>query len=262
MLVTCALLFAAAPAGRPLIIGYHSIGGPPEFAGGPRYDVHGLNISPESFRAQLEDLYREHRYPVNVSDLALGTARVPTGWRPVALTFDDGRASQYRILSDGSLDSNCALGVLIAFHRLHPDWPLRGTFYLIAGSDENGVPFDQEGTERDKVRKLLKLGFEVGNHSLDHSSFRDLNVRAIRREIGGCQRYLQRLVPGMRIASFALPYGQLPRDRRLWPLLFRGSWRGVRYRFAAVMLFGGSPPVGSFRFLERVAPTTLPSEGP
>jgi len=116
------------------------------------------------------------------------------------------------------------------------------------------VPFDQEGTERAKVRTLLELGFEIGNHTLNHPSFRGLTARAIRREIGGCQRYLKNLVPGIRIASLALPYGQLPRDRRLWPLLFRGSWRGARYRYSAVMLFGGPLPVSPLRFLGRVTP--------
>jgi len=246
--------------GAPLIVGYHSIGGPPEFAGGPTYDKHGLNISPETFRAQLEALYNARRYPVNISDLASERTRLPKGWKPVALTFDDGRASQYRILPDGTLDPSCALGVMIAFHKRHPDWPLRGTFYLIAGSDENGVPFDQEGLEKRKVRTLLQLGFEIGNHTLSHPSFRGLGAGVIRREIGGCQRYLRRLIPGIRIASLALPYGELPRDRRLWPLLFRGRWHGIRYRYSCVMLFGDPVPGGRFPFFARVAPNELPAD--
>ena len=39
--------------GRIPIVMYHAVGGDAEFAGGPRYDRHGLNIAPETFRRQL-----------------------------------------------------------------------------------------------------------------------------------------------------------------------------------------------------------------
>jgi peptidoglycan/xylan/chitin deacetylase (PgdA/CDA1 family) len=161
---------------------------------------------------------------------------IPAGKRPIVLTFDDGRPTQFRYLANGVIDPQSAVGVLASFHHIHPDWPMRGTFYLIAGSDDNGVPFDQEGLEGKKVRQLLKWGFEIGNHTLHHVSFRALGRRQIVREVAGGDSYLKKLVPGIRIQTLALPYGDLPFDRRNWPLLRRSPWSSNGYRNIGVVL--------------------------
>jgi peptidoglycan/xylan/chitin deacetylase (PgdA/CDA1 family) len=221
------------------IIGYHEFDGPPEFAGGPKYDVHGLNIGVATFRHQLQLMYDKGFWPVNLTSLIRRCAKVPKGKTPIVLTFDDGRASQFRYLSDGKIDPNCAVGVLSDFHHAHPDWPLRGDFYLIAGSDRNGVPFDQEGFEERKVRWLVSNGFEIGNHSLTHPSFRSLSRRKIVHEVAGGDRYLKSLSPKCPVETFALPYGEPPSHRSLWPLLRKGQERGHRYHNIGVVLFGG-----------------------
>jgi peptidoglycan/xylan/chitin deacetylase (PgdA/CDA1 family) len=250
-----------------LVIGYHEFGGPPEYSGGPRYDIHGLNIPPDTFRRQLELMERAHWYPVNMRDLVAGEVRIPKGRIPVVLTFDDGRATQYRILPDGTIDPDCGVGILLKFHRLHPDWPLRGSFYLIAGSDANGVPFDQEGTEAQKVKQLIGWGFEIGNHSLTHPSFLKLKRPQIEKEISGGKAYLTNLIPGLKVTTFALPYGDLPSRRSCRYALRQGGQAKVAYRNEAVLLFSGGPipAPGSRQFdpytISRVAPSPGTVEG-
>lgn len=60
------------------------------------WDVHGLCVAPEDFRAQMEHL-RQHRNPLDLAEL---TARAAAGDLPpgaVAVTFDDGYADVLRV---------------------------------------------------------------------------------------------------------------------------------------------------------------------
>lgn len=239
LLSDCINRLSAHLQGPVPIIAYHEIGGDAEYPGGPRYDIHGINISVAAFRRQLEIMYANGFRPVNTCDLILRRLDLPRGKRPIVLTFDDGRATQFRYLANGRVDPQCAVGVMLAFHHDHPDWPLRGSFYLIAGSDLNGVPFDQEGLERLKVRQLLDWGFEIGNHSLTHPSFRFLRRRQIVPEVAGCDAYLKKLVPGIDVQTLALPYGQLPVNSRSLPALVESKSNSERYRNIGVLLFGG-----------------------
>jgi|SRR5579871_1904342 len=254
-------LAAPEPYRGPIpIIAYHEIGGEAPWPGGPRYDAGGLNISVATFRAQIELMWTKGYWPVNLRDVARKQPGVPSGKRPVVLTFDDGRATQFRYLPHDRLDPNCAVGVLADFHHRHPSWPMRGTFFLIAGSDKNGVPFDQEGSERRKVRQLLRWGFEIGNHTLTHPSFHKLNARQIVNEVAGCDAYLKHLVPGIRVDTIAMPYGHLPDDPKLWPLLRHSARTREGYRNIGVALFdvGVCPPPYSAEFdpfrIPRLAP--------
>lgn len=221
------------------VVCYHEFGGPPEFAGGPQYDVHGLNIEVSEFRKQLETMESLGYFPVNMRELVENRMHVPKGKRPIVLTFDDGRPTQFRYLPNGKLDPNCAVGVLVDFHHRHPDWPMKGSFYIIAGSDDNGVPFDQEGHERKKLKALLDWGFELGNHTLTHPSFKHLTANQIRKEVAGGDSYLKSLFPTLKVSTLAMPYGDLPADPKLLPLLVKGSYRRHSYRNEAILLVSG-----------------------
>ncbi len=249
-----------------LVIGYHEIGGPAEFPGGPRYDIHGLNISVATFRRQLGVMHDNGYWPITMRDV-IRHRKIPKEKRPIVLTFDDGRATQFKYLPNGKLDSNCAVRVMVDFHHHHPDWPMRGSFYLIAGSDKNGVPFDQEGLERQKVRQLLKWGFEIGNHSLTHPSFRYLTDRQIMREIAVGAAYLKRLTPGIQVDTFALPYGQLPIHAQTWPLLRQPPAPSRSYKNIGVLLFDPAPQLSPDKatfnpfLIQRMAPAPGRVEG-
>lgn len=259
----------AAPAGRPPnelglipILMYHSVGGDAEFAGGPRYDKHGLNIAPETFRRQLQQMYSAGWFPVNMRDVLSARLPVPRGKTPVVLTFDDARPSQFRYLPDGRIDPDCAVGILEAFHRAHPSWPCRATFYVLPESEYNGVPFDQDGQETKKLRFLVRQGYELGNHTTSHRSMAHLSGPALRWEMGFTVRYFRREVPGTAMTTLALPYGIAPVNTALWPCLLAGSQggtryrRGTRYRNRCILLARGGP---SFAFADkRFDPSRVP----
>ena len=249
-LLTCVPAFAA-PAnelGRIPILMYHSVGGDPEFAGGPRYDKHGLNIAPEILRRQLQQMDDAHWYPVNMRDVLSARLAVPRGKTPVVLTFDDARPSQFRYLPNGRIDPDCAVGILEAFHRAHPAWPCRATFYVLPESSYNGVPFDQDGLETKKLRYLVRQGYELGNHTTSHRSMASLSRSALRWEMGFTVRYFRRQVPEAEMTTMALPYGIAPVNKSDWRALLHGTQGGSRYRNRCILLARGGP---SFAFGDR-----------
>ena len=238
----------SAPGSRPAnelglipVLMYHSVGGEPEFAGGPRYDKHGLNIAPETLRRQLKQMYDAGWFPVNMRDLLTARLAVPRGKTPVVLTFDDARPSQFHYLKGSRIDPNCAVGILEAFHQRHPDWPCRATFYVLPESQYNGVPFDQDGLETKKLRFLVRQGYELGNHTTSHRSLAALSDAVLRWEMAASVRYFHHQVPAASLTTMALPYGIAPRNPRRRRLLLAGTQGGSRYRSGCILLARGGP---------------------
>jgi peptidoglycan/xylan/chitin deacetylase (PgdA/CDA1 family) len=193
--------------------------------------------SPEGFRRDLEALYRRGYRPVNAADLVLGRMAVPRGFSPVVLTFDDGTEGQFRLLPDGRIDPTSAVGILVAFHREHPDWGLRGTFF------PNRTPFGQPDTWKVKVRWLLAQGFEVGDHTLDHVDLSRLGAAATQEQLGGEVALLRSAVPDYQPVTLALPYGSppaVPQAAR------QGTGGGASYHFAGIFLVGAGPAPSPF----------------
>lgn len=238
------------------ILMYHSVGGEAEFAGGPLYDKHGLNIAPMTFRTQLASMYKAGWYPVNMRDVLTARFNIPRGKTPVVLTFDDARPSQFKYLTNGQTDPNCAVGILEAFHHMHPDWPRRATFYVLPESKWNGVPFDQDGLETKKLRFLYRQGYELANHTTSHRSLADLDAPTIRWEMAFNVRYFHRQVPQAKLETMALPYGIAPRSQRLWKYLLDGSQGGTRYHNRCILLAKGGPAFAPTD--KRFAPQRIP----
>ena len=195
--------------------------------GGGEYD-----ITPDEFRAELTRLYRDHYRPVTASALVKGKIDLPRGASPVVLTFDDSAASQAALLEDGRIDPDSAVGILLDFAREHPDFRPTGTFYV------NREPFGADPRAAELVRRLVALGFELGNHTLDHARLDELPDEDVQREIVLGNRLIRELVPDAKIETIALPFGLLPINREL---ALKGSWDGESYRFAGAFLAGAEP---------------------
>jgi peptidoglycan/xylan/chitin deacetylase (PgdA/CDA1 family) len=204
--------------GRIPIVMYHSVGEK------GKYDSRGLNISPATFRKHLEMMVKANWYPMNVRDIYIPArlAAVPKGMTPVGLTFDDARGSQFRYGKDGSIDPNCALGILEAFHARHSErWPRAGTFYMLPRSSYNPTPFWQAGKEAQKCQWLLKAGYELGNHSFAHKNMAPMSTAQVREAVWGCIRDIRKLAPGATMDTFCVPYGSYPRDKAGWDVILK-----------------------------------------
>ena len=201
------------------VVMYHSIDEPHT-----KYDAHGLNIHGETFRKHLHMMAKAGWYPMNARDLYLPEKlqAVPAGMTPVALTFDDARGSQFRYLKDGSLDPNCVVGILEAFHKKFGEkWPRAGTFFALPRSSYNPTPFWQPGLEKKKCQWLVSNGYELSNHSYAHVFMSKMNASQVREAVWGCVRDIRKLAPDATMDTFCVPYGAYPKDKSTWPVILK-----------------------------------------
>ncbi len=192
-------------------------------------------------RQDLERLRAAGYYPVNLRDVATGPAhfredtgqlsqagwtplqseammasrlnQVPAGKRPIVLTFDGSHISHYRLLADGQLDPNSALGVLADFHREHPaDWPLRATFFVQPqAADPAYRLFGQPEQSAYKLQTLVEWGLEIG---LYHAGVANGDLA---RQVRSEKRALAALVEDVQVDSVALDFGHYTASRPiLW----------------------------------------------
>ena len=203
--------------GRIPIVMYHSIDEPHT-----KYDAHGLNIHGETFRKHLTMMAKAGWYPMNARDLYLPEKlqSVPAGMTPVALTFDDARGSQFRYLKDGSIDPNCVVGILEAYHQKYGEkWPRAGTFFALPKSSYNPTPFWQVGLEKKKCQWLVANGYELSNHSFAHHFMTKMSAQQVREAVWGCVRDIRKLAPEATMDTFCVPYGAYPKDKSTWPII-------------------------------------------
>jgi len=191
------------------------------------------------FRKLLQTLYERGYRLINVGDYLSNSISVPAGCMPMIFTFDDGTAGQFNLVEeDGGLVAgrNSAVGILEEFNREHPDFGLKGTFYVNLGLET----FKGKGTVAERLKYLIDKGFEIGNHTLTHINLgKARSADEIAREVGGCQKRMHELVPGYRMISLALPYG-MPAGE-LGEHVIKGVCAGVEYENLAIMKVGWDP---------------------
>jgi peptidoglycan/xylan/chitin deacetylase (PgdA/CDA1 family) len=171
------------PVGPVPVLMYHAVQAAPAGAPYPR-----LWVPRARFRAQMAMLRARGFHAVTMRRLAAawsGRAALPR--RPIVLTFDDGYRS----------DATVALPVL-----RRAGWP--AVLYLEAGALKTR---GAQGMSRHAVRTVLRAGWELGSHTIDHVDVSTLGPRRLRYEIGYSRHYFERIF-GVRIESFCYPGGR------------------------------------------------------
>jgi len=203
-----------------------------------------LNRRPETFRKDLETFYKKGYYPVNALEFVHNKMDVPAGKTPIVLTFDDSLPSQFQVIvKDGEvkIDPDCAVGIMETFHKNHPDWPMKATFFVLPHEGRNGYPFGQSDYIADKLNYLRTKGYEIGNHTSTHSSMRGMDVQKVQWELGTAVRDIQRIDPKVVMEVLALPYGVPPRNAEARKKLLAGASGGTNYTNKAVFLAAWRP---------------------
>ena len=191
----------------------------------------------ENFRKDLESLYNQGYRLVKLTDVLENNIKVPAGFTPVVLTFDDGQENNFRYLvKDGKreIDRTSAVGIILDFAEAHPDMGTAATFYV----NMSGSPFGQRDSWKDKLRFLVDNGMEIGNHTYDHVNLSQMTPEEIRKQMGLQQKGVDEAVPGYKENSFALPFGIWPKDREMAK---RGEYQGTNYDIKGVLLVGSEP---------------------
>ena len=192
-----------------------------------------LARSIDHFKHDLERLYKEDYRPISLSDYLDNKIDLPAGKSPVVLTFDDARRSQFSYLEDGTLDPNCAIAILKAFHEKHPDFALKGMFFILPRRS-----FDQKETAEKKLKDLVQMGFELGNHTVTHPHLNRLSDAKVQWEIATCSAMLKKLCPEAKVDTLAFPGGNVPKNKKL---ILQGESKGETYTLRAAFLAAGAP---------------------
>ncbi|NLW23678.1 MAG: polysaccharide deacetylase family protein [Clostridia bacterium] len=216
----------ANEAGQIMILEWHVIG-EKEGRWSRTYD---------NFRKDLETLYARGYRLVSLRDVATNNIAVEAGYTPVVLTFDDGTAGHFRYIEkDGEriIDPNCAVGILKSFAEEHPDFGLEATFYI-----NYYTPFGQKDSWQDKIKEVIDLGMDLGNHTVNHKKLSQLSQEEVAREIGKMVQMVEQIVPGYKLDTLALPHGINPKDVS-WAV--SGEYEGISYHNKAILLVGAGP---------------------
>jgi len=187
------------------------------------------NVPPDSFRKQLEQFYEAGFVLISLSSYYDDDFLVPAGRMPLILTFDDGHGNNFRFLDDGSIDPDCAIGVIEEFGREHPDFGHTATIFFNAG--EHVIPFRVRSTAAEKLNWMFDNDYEVGNHTTDHVNLKNCDAYQVRRQVGLCQAALIKYAPRLEgeIRFFAYPYGATPQDQESFAALKSGSFNGTSW---------------------------------
>jgi peptidoglycan/xylan/chitin deacetylase (PgdA/CDA1 family) len=155
---------------------YHHIANSPD-------DPSLYSLSPEKFRAQMEEVKAEGFHPITFSQLAAGLrGEFSLPDHPIVIAFDDGYEdvylNAYPVLSE--LGYNPTVNVIVRM--------LNGPSYL----------------SNDEMRELAAAGWEIGSHSLTHADLTKSSDPI--GEICTSKRELEKLL-GQKVLTFAYPYG-------------------------------------------------------
>lgn len=226
--------------GQIPILEYHHLGPEPE----------QFVRTPDQFRADLQWLYDNGFYVVNLHDILTDNINVPAGKRPVALTFDDSPSTQFSLipLSDGRLaiDPNCAIGIMERFFVEHPDFGRGGHFavlpnYFFDWDPVEGHP-DQTPYIQAKFEWLVANGYEIGNHTMDHANLSTMTNAEIKEQLAEANDVIHEILPDVPIEIITLPYGMYP-DGGDGTLLRGFDYQGSHYEWEAALLVGANPTV-------------------
>ncbi len=204
--------------------------------------------TPQDLQEDLDLLKSEGFYPVNLRDLASGNIDIPAGMSPVVLTFDDSTSGQYRILDDGSLDPQSAVGVLQAATDTG-GWTSKATFYCLldVASKDNEV-FGQADRQQEKLRNLVDWGYEIGSHTVSNLNLRKAASLDVKKELEQSQAKLEDLIgDGYQVTSLSVPSGDYPVDESV---LTSGVFDGNPYKYTSAVTEGDtlSPSPFSAKF--------------
>lgn len=193
----------------------------------------------QDFRNLLPTLYDKGYRLVNLNDYLDNNITVKAGYKPMVFTFDDGTKGEFNLVEqNGALVVNpdSAVGIMEEFNRTHPDFGLKGTFYVNLGDKT----FEGAGTLQQRLQYLIDKGFEIGNHTYSHINLKETkSAEKIQQEIGGNQKKMYELIPNYVMKTFSLPYGSPSKDLKAY--VVKGEYEGVKYENKALMEVGANP---------------------
>lgn len=195
------------------------------------------------FESLLQTLYDQGFRLISMKDFIDCNISVPAGTMPMVFTFDDGTPGQFSLIEENgafNVNPKSAVGIMMKFNEKHPDFGLKGIFYVNMDIGDN--TFNGEGTLKDRFQYMEDLGLEIGTHTWGHVDYRTITTKGkIEESLGKNQKKAEEILPGLRFYSLALPYGSKPKDKTLIQSLRDGSYDSMEYHHESIMAVGANP---------------------
>ena len=208
-----------------------------------------MHRSPEAFRKDLERLDRMGFRPVTARDWLAGRMDLAKGASPVVMTFDDANPDQFQLLPDGTVDPKCGVGIWLDFAKTHPDFPVKGTFFVLP------TMWGQPSMVEKKLALLRGWGCEVANHTITHVPLRKQTDERVKKEIGDAAIALAKLGEKGPF-DLAYPLGSTPKNIAL---LKGFPYKSGKITVASGFLVGANPsatPPKDLYHIPRIQATT------
>ena len=213
---------------------------------GGNVDKDGYNITPESFKKDL-DFYYENGYEmIRLEDYINGKVTAGYGKSPIILTFDDGNEDNIRVtgLDDNGniiIDKNSAVGILEEFKKEHKDVNVTATFFV------NGGIFNQS-EYNDKILKwMVENGYDIGNHTQTHLDIKKSSSDRVQKEIAYVYDELEKVIPGKYVKIIALPFGSpYVKSHDNFKYVLSSTYNNKTYETEAALRVGWEPEVSCF----------------
>ena len=223
-------------AGKIMVVMFHNF---VESFSPTKYDKGEYTMTFKAFDELLHVLYDKGYRLISFKDFLDNNISVPAGCIPMVFTFDDGTSGQFNLVEEnGELKVNekSAVGIMLEFNKKHPDFGAKGIFFINLGSNV----FSGKGSVAERLKYLVDLGFEIGNHTYSHINLREVkSADIIQREIGNNQKVMYELIPGYKMFAFSLPYGAP--SETLMEHVKRGEYEGIEYENRAIVEVGWNP---------------------
>ncbi len=213
--------------GKIMVLMYHNIG----------EKESTWTRTPDNFKKDLFTLYEKGYRAIKLKDYAKGDIKTPAGYTPVVITFDDGNENNFRVFKENGkikIDPNCAIGILESFKKEHPDFNTTATFFV------NSSLFNQPEYIQYKLRFLIENGYDLGNHTLNHTDLSKVDTDIIQKSIGEEILLLKKYIKDYDIHTLALPFGGKPKTES-YIYTIKGTYESISYENIAVLLVGWDP---------------------
>jgi hypothetical protein len=189
--------------------------------------------TPDDLRADLALLEKQGFFPITVKDLVSGNIDIPAGKSPVVITFDGSSPGQYRVMDDGSIDPECAVGILQKAAE-SKDWAARASFFcLLDVTPQENVLFGQPERQKEKLHNLVEWGYEVGSNTVTGIDLSTASSTDAQKELATSKHTLEDLIGGTySVTSLSVPLGKFPASEAI---LAAGNYQDTAYAYTAAV---------------------------
>ncbi|TDC75015.1 polysaccharide deacetylase family protein [Actinomadura sp. 7K507] len=193
-----------------------------------------LDRTPKELYDELTRLAKGGYCPITAAEFVGGRFNVPAGKHPVVLTFDDGTPDHFALDAQGRPKAGTAVEVIQRVAAENPGFRPVATFYMTR--ELFGMEDEQASAA---VPWLVRRGYEIGNHTMNHPDLGGMSEKEVRKEIGEIEDRIVRLT-GKHATTLAYPFGVLPR-KRVWAQKSDG-----KYEFQGNFVAGWRPSLSPF----------------